>query len=142
MKWFAVKTIYRSDTAQRPVKPDLNYDPDATSMEERTLLIKACTRREALSKAEKEARSYADKMSCVNPYQQRVTTRYTGFYDVFELPVAPGDKSEVFSVSRIISRRINDRKLARIYAGRHSRDDGRGKWKKFINHQYEPRREV
>ncbi len=142
MKWFAVKTIYRSDTTQRPVKPDLNYDPDATSLEERILLIKARTRREAQAKAEKEARLYADRLTCTNPYQQKVVTRYTGYCDIYELNHNPADKAEVYSASRIVSRRIKDRKLARIYTGRHDRDNGRGKWKKFINARYEPKQEV
>jgi len=141
MKWFAVKTLYRSEAHNRPEKPDLGYDPDATSFEERILLIKARTRSEAVVKAEREARNFATQSGCVNPYGQHVITRYMGYCDLVELKDHPGDKVEIFNTHRIVNRRISDRKLGRLYAGKRPRNSAQGKWRKFINRDYHPQKE-
>lgn len=139
IKWFAVKTLYRSQTNDRPEKPDLFYDPDATLLEERILLIKAKSRAEAVHKAEREARDYARKGECENPYRQRISTDYIGYCDVFEIGGALADKTEIFLNTRLVSRRITDRKLARIYTTRAPQQQVKTKWKKFMNRDYTPK---
>ena len=135
VKWFSVKTLYRTMAKGLPQKPDLSFDPDATLVEERVLLIKAHNEREALSKAEREARDYARRRECTNPYNQKLCTSYIGFYDIMELPENPQDKSEIFSVTRLVSRKITDQKAARIYIGK--RPGARHVIpRKFINNAY------
>ena len=83
-------------------------------------------------------RDYAQKATCDNPYHQKVTTRYLGSYDIFELKTNPQDKQEIFTFSRIISRRIGDHKIKHDYLGKRQIHYGKGKWKKFINRAYNP----
>ena len=136
VKWFAVKTLYRSKARGRPEKPDLRYDPDATLLEERLLLIKAKNTTEAISKAERDAKDYAQKASCTNPYNQEIVTYYIGYYDIFELSVPPADKVEVFSMTRLISQRIPDKRLMHIYIGKRDFKYAKGKKKKFSNRDF------
>jgi len=135
-QWFAVKTLYRSETVERPENPDRFYDPDMTLLEERVLLIKASGRGEALSKAEREARDYAAKTHCVNPYSQTVRTVYLGDCEIYELTGTPADKTEIFTTTRLISKRVPDHKIKHIYLGRHERAPAQSKRKKFINKNY------
>ncbi|MFA5260440.1 MAG: DUF4288 domain-containing protein [Candidatus Omnitrophota bacterium] len=135
VKWFSVKTLYRTTAKGLPEKPDLSFDPDSTLVEERILLIKAHNVREALSKAQREAADYARKRECVNPYNQKMCTTYLGFYDIMELPDNPQDKTEVFSVTRLISRKITDQKIARIYIGK-KHGAQQMIHKKFVNKEY------
>lgn len=135
-KWFVIKTFYRSTAEGRPEKPDRFYDPDATLVEERSLLIKAMNKTEAVKKAEKEAENYARSVRYQNPYGQTVSTRYLGCYDVYPVEDSLTDKKEIFSTSRIMSKRINDRKIAYVYIGK--RDNlFQSKRKKFLNNLYE-----
>ena len=138
VKWFSVKTLYRLKAEGRPEKPDLTYDPDATLLEERTIFIKATSMREAAYKAEREAKDYARDRMCYNPYNQKLVTYYMGFCDVYDVEGSPVDRMEIFSASRIISRRISDAKIARIYIGKRDHSYSKGKWRKFINREYNP----
>ncbi|MDP2652640.1 MAG: DUF4288 domain-containing protein [Candidatus Omnitrophota bacterium] len=138
MKWFAVKTLYRSTVETRPEKPDLFYDPDATLVEERVLLIKAKSRGEALDKAGREAGDYVQKTKCFNPYNQEILTRLLPFMDVYELSGNPGDKMEIFATTRLMSCRIPDRKVAQVLIGPKAHDKMDSKRKKFMNRDYQP----
>jgi hypothetical protein len=136
VKWFSVKTLYRSTAAGLPEKPDLHYDPEATLMEERILFVRAKNLPEAVAKAEREAGDYAQKVSFLNPYNQKVTTRYLGFYEAFELNENPGDKVEIYSSGRLVNSRISDAKVAHVYIGKRSGQVPKGRWKKFTNREY------
>jgi len=114
------------------------HDPDAHLFEERILLIKAKDRREALCKAEREARDYARKGTCVNPYGQTITTQYLGFCEVYEIGRSLADKNEIFVTTRLISRKIPSAKIARIYMGKRRSPYEKNKRKKFINREYSP----
>jgi len=76
-KWFTIKTFYRSFAQGRPVKPDRFYDPEATLVEERTQLIKAKNRAEAIKKVEKDANQYAKRVRYTNPYEQEIVMKYS-----------------------------------------------------------------
>ncbi len=110
-----------------PEKLDLSFDPDATLVEERILLIKAHYAREAMD--------YARRRRCVNPYNQKMCTTYLGFYDIIELSGIPQDKTEVFSAARLVSRKVSDQKVARIYIGKR-RGTKQMIHKKFVNKEY------
>lgn len=138
-KWFAVKTFYRSDTRDRPVRPDKYYDPDVTVLEERVILIKAKSRQEAAIKAEKEAMDYARFAVCRNPYEQKIETRYLGYYDIFELEKSPDDKTEIFVTTRLISRKVNNGKIAHVYGAPKEGRFDKSRRKKFLNQEYRPK---
>ena len=101
-------------------------------------MIKGKSRREAIGKAQKEANDYAMKITCVNPYHQKIATECLNVYDIYELKVNPGDKTEIFSMTRMMSRRIPNSKVVRIYIGKRQHHYGKGKWKKFVNRDYNP----
>ncbi len=134
-QWFSVKTLYRSTAQGLPEKPDLSYDPDLTLVEERILFIKAKNRLEAVAKAEREAKDYARKRECRNPYNQKLSTRYLGFYDIMELSDHPQDKMEIFTVTRLISRKVSDSRIAKLYVGKR-RSARHILNKKFVNKEY------
>lgn len=136
VKWFAVKTLYRSTAFGLPEKPDLHYDPEATLLEERIVFVRAKNLAEAVAKAEREAEDYAQKVSFLNPYHQKVTTRYLKFYEAHELAENPGDKVEVYSSGRLVNSRISDSKVAHVYIGKRSGHAPKGRWKKFSNRAY------
>ena len=137
-KWYSVRTLYRSRTEDRPVKPDLSYDPDATLLEERVVLIRAKSRQEAQAKALREAKDYAGTGTFVNPYEQTVRTDLLRTCDVYELHENPADKTEVYVASHLMSRRIPDAKVEKIFTPRRVLDHKRGRYRKFIKQEYLP----
>lgn len=58
-KWFGVKTLYRACARGRPTKRDRHYQPDATLIEERVVLVRAADFDHALKGANREALAYA-----------------------------------------------------------------------------------
>lgn len=131
--WYAVKTFYRSKADGRPERPDRFYDPDAVLVEERTLLIRAAGRVEALKKAERDAEDYARRIKYKNPYGQDVSMKYLGLYDICELSESLVDKTELFVSSHIMSCHVNDQKIAHAYIPRPDPDLMQSKRKKFLN---------
>ncbi len=74
VRWFAVKTVYRSTAIGKPRVTDGDYDPDGTLVEERVVLLRARDHEDAIRKSEKDAKQYA-KETHTNPYGQSVVTR-------------------------------------------------------------------
>ena len=135
-QWFVVKTFYRTTAEGAPQKPDRYYDPDLTMLEERLLLFKAKNREEAVKKAEKNAVEYAKSVQFTNPYGQKVHMEYLNLVDAFEVGKVLADKSEVFLVNRLISRRVPIKKIERLYLEKRSRNPVRSMGRKFLNNQY------
>ena len=135
-QWFSVKTFYRSYADGRPVKPDRFCDPDATLVEERTLLIKAKNKGEAIKKAEKDAYEYAKKVDYTNPYEQKVRMEYLGIYDIFDVGPSLSDKKEIFVINRVMSKKISKHKIAHVYINKAERSQEQTKRKKFLNKEY------
>ena len=134
--WFCVKTLYRAYADGRPEKPDLIYDPDATLVEERNLLFKAKNKREAIMKAEREAKDYAEQSQYINPYGQNVRTRYLGYHDIWEIDGGLADKQEIFCMSRVMSKKVSDSKVAFMCIEKRVEKVVKTKRKKFINRDY------
>ena len=132
-KWYSVKTFYRSKAEGRPQKPDRYCDTDATLVEERIVLIRAQSRREAIKKAEKEANEYASRINYLNPYNQNVKTRYLGFFDLFEIEGNLLDKEEIFLTSRIMSKKISDKKISHVYLNKRKANFANSSQKVFVN---------
>jgi len=140
-KWYTVRTLYRSRTDERPVKPDLSYDPDATLLEERVVLVRAKSRQEAQAKALREAKDYAGTGTFANPYEQMVRTDLLRTCDVYELDENPADKTEVYVANHLMSRRISDAKVEKIFTPRRVLDHKKGRYRKFIKQEYNPEEE-
>jgi hypothetical protein len=78
-QWYSARTVYEHD------------EPGDGLFEERIVLVRAADFDEAMSRAEDEAKKYAEA----------VGGTYTGYVSVFELAEeAIGDGSEVFSLMR------------------------------------------
>src|SRR5688572_10093733 len=108
--WFGVKTLFRTEALGRPLAADRAYDPTVSLVEERVVLFKTQSFAAAIRAAETEARRYARRRH-VNPYGQRVVTRFLGACDAFELIEAPGNRVEVFSTTDVVPMRIPDRRI-------------------------------
>jgi hypothetical protein len=107
--WYGVKTAYRVEASGKPSKKDAAYDPEATLAEERVVLFKARSFDEAISKAEKEALVY--ESTYTNVYGEEVSCRYVGVCDAFEMPDEPKAGVEVFSSTRLVSRKVSNREV-------------------------------
>jgi hypothetical protein len=111
-KWFGVKTLYRTRAVGRPKDVDENFDPDATLLEERVVLIRARNFDEAIEKAEEEARIYVNTPHGGNAYAQRVVQRYLRVSDAYEMFEPPGSRREVYSRTWVVPKSVGDSELA------------------------------
>jgi hypothetical protein len=116
LKWFAVKTLFRTAPVGKPAAIDEAYDLSATLVEERVVLFRARGFSEAIRRAESDARTYARSWH-MNPYGQRVVTRYLGACDAYELFDPPGAGKEVFSTTEIVGRGISDKAVVKQRLG-------------------------
>lgn len=138
-RWFGVKTIYRTSTSDRPRFVDEHYDPKATLVEERVVVFRAATFRQAIALAEREARAYArDCGTRTNLYGQRIRTAYLGECDAFELFDPPAEGAEVYSCTRLVSRDTNDRRLGDALLGIEENARGRATRRKFVDRELTP----
>ena len=115
--WFGAKLLFRSKSSGKPLATDSTYDPNSTLVEERVVLFKARDFNHAIRMAEKEARSYARHWR-VNPFGQRVITRYLGACHAFKLFNTPAEGVEVFSSTEVIPQRVSDNAVIDQYLGR------------------------
>jgi hypothetical protein len=77
--WYSVKSLYRMDVKAAP-----DGTPRLSSYEERVILMRAASFDEALSKAQIEARKYAD-MRWLNARGEAVETHFLEVLDAFML---------------------------------------------------------
>jgi len=90
-----------------------------TLVEERVVVLKARSVKEAIQKAEADARRYAAECRHRNPYGQRVRTRYIGYCDAYRSDQRITSGAEVFSASEVVKRRVPDRAVVRRLIGAH-----------------------
>jgi hypothetical protein len=131
-KWFGVKTLYRTRATGRPDKRDRHYDPDATLIEERIVLMRAADFAQALKDARREALTYA-RRGHENLYGQRVETSFLGVCDAFELFDPPAAQREVYSRTEIVSRRITNAAVVRQLMGPNATKREQYTRRKFLN---------
>lgn len=117
-KFYSVKTIYKTEPKGKPIQRDKPYKESIALVEERILLVKALNISKAIQKAEIEAKKYAEYDGTVNVYGQKVITTYMGICDAFELYDDPDNNVEVFSSTRIVSKKIKKNKLADLMLGK------------------------
>ena len=138
VRWFGVKTLYRTTAQGRPRSIDEHYDPNVTMVEERVLVFRARSFHLAIRAAEREAREYAHGR-CTNLYGQRVLTKYLGACDAFELSGSPGDCSEVYSRTELVSRRKRDRHVVDTLLGAEERHRAHATRRKFLDREVTPK---
>lgn len=131
-KWFGVKTVFRTETKGKASSVDSVYDPDATLVEERIILIRARSFDEAIAKAESEAKLYEVKTHS-NFYGQTVKTRYLNACDAFELFDDPGPNIEVYSATALVPKNISDSQVLEQHLGADETNLSRQWRKKFLN---------
>jgi Domain of unknown function (DUF4288) len=129
--WYAVKTLYRTSARGRPVRRDANFDPKATLIEERVVLIRARSFDEAIRRGEDEAREYASGPTYCNPYGQRVTTKYLEVCDAFNLFNEPANRHEVYSRTEIVTAEASAAAVIKRLFGADEPDGGDHRRRKF-----------
>lgn len=129
--WYGVKTLYRVEARGRAARKDSDFDPDATLVEERVVLVRARSFDDAIARAEKEARAYAASPRWASPYGQQVATRYLGECDAFLLAADPGAGAEVYSRTAIVSASLSDNAMAESLLGREETAHDRRRRRKF-----------
>lgn len=138
VRWFGVKTIYRTTTRDRPRSVDAYYDAKATLVEERVVVFRAATFRQAIALAEREARAYA-RGTWTNLYGQRMAQEYLGECNAFEMYEPPAAGFEVYSRTQLVSRETSDRKLGDVLLGVEESPRARAKRRKFSNRDLSPK---
>jgi Domain of unknown function (DUF4288) len=134
-KWFGVKTLYRTTVAGTPPVTDSAYDPSATLVEERVVILRARSHDEAHRKAKAEARRYATRRH-VNPYGQRVRTRWVGASESFELFDEPDNLTEVWSSTYMIPASVSDKEVVARALGPNETAAQRKRRRKFLNREF------
>jgi len=109
-RWFGVKTIYRITAQGKPKIHYKNFNKEAFMIEERVVIFWARDHKNALRRAEREARGYASD-NHINPFGQKVVCEYLHCHDVYELFEEPDDGGEVYSRTEVHDRPIATRKL-------------------------------
>ena len=134
LRWFGVKTVYRTSTVGKPLVLDSDYDDEGTLVEERVVLVRARDHHAALKRAEWEAAKYA-KNSHTNPYGQSVVTRRLKAIETFELYDDPDSLTEVWSSTRVSPASISNRQLVEVFFGSTEKKPQLWRRKKFLNRE-------
>jgi uncharacterized protein DUF4288 len=111
-RWYGVRAVFRSRALGKPDRHDPSFDPKATLVEERVVVVRGRNVKEALGKARTEARAYVHH-GHVNPYGQKVRKVYVGVADISPLYVEPRPPGEVFWSTYIVPSTITDGQLLR-----------------------------
>ena len=141
MKTYFVKSLFRTAASGAASNLDRNHDPSLTLVEERIVMFEAKDDRDALQQAAREARAYA-RDTHVNPYGQRVKTRFLGALSSYELfeTLAPGE--EVFSETEVVAAEVPDAELVDRRMGHAESAAERRRRINFCNREFYVRREA
>ncbi|HEY2322591.1 MAG TPA: DUF4288 domain-containing protein [Thermoanaerobaculia bacterium] len=118
MKWYGVKTLFRTRAVGRPRATDRYFDPRMTLVEERVVVYRARSFDDAIVKAEKDAHAYA-KTTHENPYGQTVRMTCLGCFDAYELvdPLSCESGFEVYSRTEVVPTTETDAAVRRRLLG-------------------------
>ena len=134
--WYSVKTLYRTIALGNPKATDKYYDPESTMVEERVVLFRARSFREAIQKAEKDAKKYAGETNYCNPYGQKVKQRYLGMCDAFIIYDEPRAGVEVYSSTEIVGKNIRNKCIGNNRLGMELTRVPDPRRKKFLNREF------
>jgi hypothetical protein len=115
-EWFAVKSLLRSEAIGKPRTTKYPYDPKLTMVEERIVIFRARNEREAIKKAEREARRNLCRRA-KNMFGETITHRLIRSFDVYPLDCVPSDGAEVFYLWRAVSKDVPDKRVAQKFIG-------------------------
>ena len=134
---FSVKTVYVTRVKGRPKKRHrLSFGPKSVLVEERIVLFKARSHREALRRAEEDARRYVEGRTYTNPYGLEVDRSYSGVADSHELFADEINSGiEVFSSTRVLPGDPNTEAIANLFLGPEESEGKEGRLK-FLNSKY------
>jgi hypothetical protein len=105
--WYAVKSLYRMDVSATP-----EAEARLSSFEERVVLMRASSFEQALEKAQREARAYAEDGAWTNARGETVTTRHLEALDAFLLTEDElADGCEVYSKMLFVAPSLTDEEL-------------------------------
>ena len=132
-KWYGVKTVYRLEPGGKPEATDRDYWGDGSLVEERVVLFRARSFKEASRKAEREAKKYAAESTDRNPYGQKLSLRYLGACDAYELTPdeTPESGVEVFSMTELTPRSTSDEAVIRRRLGAEESQRAKARRKNF-----------
>lgn len=116
-QWFGVKTVYRLEASGEPEGIDRGFARDVSLVEERVVLVRARSLREAIRKAGREARAYVSQPSHRNPYGQRVRWRLLKYCDAYRLFEDPRSGAEVFSATEVVASAESDQRVLDRFIG-------------------------
>ena len=131
-KWFAAKSLYRSEISDAPQQTDAEYDPDSDLIEERVVLVRARSAKKAVKIAAIEAAEYVAANAYLNPYGQAVTWRQLDVLEVFQPFDAPGSGREVWSSMSRLPSELSDTQLIRMRFGPDESEEDLRLRKKFV----------
>ena len=132
LRWFSVKTLYKTQASGTPKRTDAAYFPDAVLVEERVVLLRAEDVEDAIQRGEAEAREYASDEH-MNPYGQRVYTSYLEVIDCYVPSEGPGDRVEVFSSTEVVSSSRKNNEIIDARMGRRPEDNDAAVRRKFCH---------
>jgi hypothetical protein len=117
MEMVRCSTVYRSVPAGRPQGTDGDYSANMTPVEDRVVLVRARSFKEAIHKGESEAKAYAVGAPYRIPYGQPVQKRYPGNCDAYELFDEPGSSIEIFSSTEVVAKTESDSRVMDRFIG-------------------------
>ena len=134
-KIFSVKTIYRTSVSGAPKVIDENYRDNYDLLEERIVTLKARNFDEAISKGEKKAIKYALETKYLNPYGQKVSQKYIGSIDAFELFENFEANIEVYSTTFIVENSVTNDEITNNIMGNVYKNDRKIRTR-FLNSEF------
>jgi hypothetical protein len=138
-KWFAVKTLFRSQAVGEPLAIDEHFDGSVDYVEERVVLYHARSHDEAIRRAENDAVKYSQDRH-INPYGQTVVNRYLEACDSYELFDQPPQNTssglEVYSATGVVPHKLSDDDLISQRMGPDECVAPDPRRKKFLNREF------
>lgn len=134
-QWYGVKCLHEFSLggASAPMRR-LGASTKYRLIEERVVLVRARNFDEAIRKAEKCAKAYSRGLSRRrNGFGQAVRNRYLGLCDAYLMDCLPVSGAEVFSGTRLVSRAVGSKAVARMFLGPKS-----SQWEQEWRVRFEP----
>ena len=110
LKWFGVRVALRTVARGRAIGRDADYDASGTLVEERVVVIRARSARDAFARVRRRIRNEA--ITYKNAYGQTVREALLPEWEAYELFDPPSDGAEVFSRTVRVPTAVGDRAVA------------------------------
>ena len=137
--WYGVKSLYRMEAVGEPRAADAYYDPEGTLIEERVVLVRASSDKEAVKKGAREADRYARdpfNRRHLNPYGQEVEMRRIRALQISPVMWPLNDGCEIWSDTEVFAATVTDAEIEDRRFGRDEPKALRRLRKKFLNREF------